>query len=66
MEERARNVKNPERRWLVSSDPEEHVEQLAPYLELGFTHLVFHHPGDDLTHPADPEGQACITVAVSR
>jgi len=47
MEERARGVTNPERRWLVSSDPEEHVEQLAPYLELGFTHLVFHHPGDD-------------------
>jgi len=47
MEERARNVANPERRWLVSSDPDEHVEQLAPYLELGFTHLVFHHPGDD-------------------
>jgi coenzyme F420-dependent glucose-6-phosphate dehydrogenase len=47
MEERARNVANPERRWLVSTDPEEHVEQLAPYLDLGFTHLVFHHPGDD-------------------
>jgi len=47
MEERARSVTNPERRWLVSSDPEEHVAQIAPYLELGFTHLVFHHPGDD-------------------
>jgi len=47
MEERARNVTNPERRWLVSSDPEEHVAQIAPYLELGFTHLVFHYPGDD-------------------
>jgi coenzyme F420-dependent glucose-6-phosphate dehydrogenase len=47
MEERARTVTNPERRWLVSSDPDEHVEQIAPYLELGFTHLVFHHPGDD-------------------
>jgi coenzyme F420-dependent glucose-6-phosphate dehydrogenase len=35
------------KRWLVSSDPEEHVEQLRPYLELGFTHLVFHHPGED-------------------
>jgi len=47
MEERAKTVTNPERRWLVSSDPAEHVEQIAPYLELGFTHLVFHHPGDD-------------------
>ncbi len=47
MEERARNVPNPERRWLVSCDSEEHVEQIAPYLDLGFTHLVFHYPGDD-------------------
>ncbi|HEY7417096.1 MAG TPA: glucose-6-phosphate dehydrogenase (coenzyme-F420) [Ktedonobacteraceae bacterium] len=35
------------RRWLVSSDPEEHVEQIRPYIELGFTHLIFHAPGDD-------------------
>lgn len=35
------------RRWLVSNDPDEHIEQLRPYLELGFTHLVFHHPGQD-------------------
>jgi coenzyme F420-dependent glucose-6-phosphate dehydrogenase len=47
MEERARNVANPERRWLVATDPDEQVEQIAPYVELGFTHLVFHHPGDD-------------------
>jgi coenzyme F420-dependent glucose-6-phosphate dehydrogenase len=35
------------RRWLVSNDPDEHIEQIRPYLELGFNHLVFHHPGDD-------------------
>jgi coenzyme F420-dependent glucose-6-phosphate dehydrogenase len=35
------------RRWLVSDDPDEHVEQLRPYLDLGFDHLVFHHPGND-------------------
>ena len=34
------------RRWLVSDDPDEHIEQLRPYLELGFNHLVFHSPGD--------------------
>ena len=34
------------RRWLVASDPDEHIEQLRPYLDLGFTHLVFHAPGD--------------------
>lgn len=35
------------RRWLVSSDPEEHVEQIRPYIEYGFTHLIFHAPGYD-------------------
>ncbi len=34
-------------RWLVSSDPDEHVDQLAPYLGYGFNHLVFHFPGGD-------------------
>ncbi len=34
------------RRWLVSDNPEEHLEQLHPYLELGFNHLVFHAPTD--------------------
>jgi coenzyme F420-dependent glucose-6-phosphate dehydrogenase len=34
-------------RWIVSTDPEEHVARLEPYLALGFTHLVFHAPGAD-------------------
>ncbi len=34
-------------RWIVSSDADEHVRRIAPYLELGFTHLVFHAPGRD-------------------
>jgi coenzyme F420-dependent glucose-6-phosphate dehydrogenase len=34
-------------RWLVSDDPDEHVEQLRPYIEAGFTHLVFHGPGSN-------------------
>ena len=34
-------------RWLVSSDPDEHVEQVAEYVGYGFTHLVFHAPGPD-------------------
>ncbi|HEY7599769.1 MAG TPA: LLM class flavin-dependent oxidoreductase, partial [Candidatus Limnocylindrales bacterium] len=34
-------------RWLVSDDPDEHVEQIAPYVELGFRNLVFHAPGED-------------------
>lgn len=47
LEKLARGVEHPEERWIVSTDPDEHVERLAPYLELGFTHLVFHAPGDD-------------------
>lgn len=48
MEEKAKTVEDQaHRRWLVSSDPDEHVEQIRPYIELGFTHLVFHAPGDD-------------------
>lgn len=34
-------------RWIVSSDPDEHVEQIAQYIRMGFTHLVFHAPGND-------------------
>ena len=34
-------------RWIVSSDPDEHVERIRPYLDLGFTQLIFHAPGLD-------------------
>jgi coenzyme F420-dependent glucose-6-phosphate dehydrogenase len=34
-------------RFIVSSDPEEQIAGIRPYLEMGFTHLVFHHPGPD-------------------
>jgi coenzyme F420-dependent glucose-6-phosphate dehydrogenase len=34
-------------RWIVSTDPDEHAERIAPYLQLGFNHLVFHAPGPD-------------------
>jgi coenzyme F420-dependent glucose-6-phosphate dehydrogenase len=34
-------------RWIVSDDPEEQVERIRPYVELGFRHLVFHAPGPD-------------------
>ncbi len=48
MERRAEAVADQaHRRFLVSDDPEEHLEQLRPYLDLGFNHLVFHAPGDD-------------------
>jgi coenzyme F420-dependent glucose-6-phosphate dehydrogenase len=48
MEKRAEKVADQaHRRWLVSNDPEQHIEQIRPYIELGFTHLIFHAPGDD-------------------
>ena len=37
------------RRFIVSTDPEEHVERIKTYLDLGFNHLVFHAPGPDQT-----------------
>jgi coenzyme F420-dependent glucose-6-phosphate dehydrogenase len=50
MERLAREVEGvAARRWLVSNDPDEHIEQLRPYVELGFNHLVFHAPGNDQT-----------------
>ena len=40
-------VERTAKRWIVSSDPEEQVEAIRPYVELGFNHLVFHAPGPD-------------------
>ena len=34
-------------RFIVSDDPDDCVERIAPYVGLGFTHLVFHAPGAD-------------------
>jgi coenzyme F420-dependent glucose-6-phosphate dehydrogenase len=35
------------KRWIVSTDPDEHIEAIRPYVDLGFRHLVFHAPGPD-------------------
>lgn len=40
---------HPERartRFIVTDDPDEVVERVAPYVELGFDELVFHGPGE--------------------
>jgi len=34
-------------RWIVSDDPDEQVEKVKHYIDLGFNHLVFHAPGED-------------------
>ncbi len=41
------NVDRAHTRFIVSDDPDEVVERIAPYVELGFETLVFHAPGDD-------------------
>ncbi len=40
-------VERTAKRWIVSSDPDEHVEMIKPYLAMGFNHMVFHAPGED-------------------
>jgi coenzyme F420-dependent glucose-6-phosphate dehydrogenase len=34
-------------RFIVSDDPDEVVEKIKPYVDVGFEHLVFHGPGHD-------------------
>ena len=40
-------VERAAKRWIVSTDPDEQVEKISPYVGLGFRHLVFHAPGPD-------------------
>jgi coenzyme F420-dependent glucose-6-phosphate dehydrogenase len=35
------------KRWIVSSDPDEAVAMIKPYLDAGLNHVVFHAPGHD-------------------
>lgn len=35
------------KRWIVSSDPDEAVSLIKPYIDAGLNHLVFHGPGHD-------------------
>ncbi|WP_029150336.1 glucose-6-phosphate dehydrogenase (coenzyme-F420) [Microbacterium indicum] len=34
-------------RFIVSDDPSEHIARIQEYIDLGFTHLIFHDPGFD-------------------
>jgi coenzyme F420-dependent glucose-6-phosphate dehydrogenase len=43
----ALSVEQTAKRFIVSTDPDEHVEKIKGYLDVGFTHLVFHAPGPD-------------------
>ncbi len=50
-------IERTAKRWIVSADPEEQVEKIRPYIELGFNHLVFHAPGP---------GSAALPASVCR
>lgn len=44
------SVERTASRWIVSTDPDEHVEKIRQYVDLGFRHLIFHSPGPDQEH----------------
>jgi coenzyme F420-dependent glucose-6-phosphate dehydrogenase len=56
----ALSVERAASRWIVSSDPDEHVERLAETIALGFTHLVFHAPGPDQKRFLDLYGEQVL------
>ena len=41
------SVEQTAKRFIVSTDPDEHVAAIKTYVDLGFNHLVFHAPGPD-------------------
>jgi coenzyme F420-dependent glucose-6-phosphate dehydrogenase len=41
------NLDRAHTRFIVTDDPQECVEQIWSYVDLGFDHLVFHGPGND-------------------
>jgi coenzyme F420-dependent glucose-6-phosphate dehydrogenase len=41
------NADKAHHRFIVSNDPDEVIEKIMPYVELGFEDLVLHAPGDD-------------------
>jgi coenzyme F420-dependent glucose-6-phosphate dehydrogenase len=47
-------------RWIVSNDPDEHVEKIGYYVGLGFHHLVFHAPGPDQARFLDLYGKEVL------
>ena len=47
-------------RWIVSTDPDEHVEKIGYYVDLGFRHLVFHAPGPDQARFLDLYGEEVL------
>ncbi len=41
------NADKAHNRFIVSDDPDEVIEKIMPYVDLGFEDLVLHAPGND-------------------
>ena len=53
-------VERTAKRFIVSTDPDEHVEKIKEYLDMGFRHLVFHAPGPDQARFLDVYGKEIL------
>jgi len=47
-------------RFIVSDDPEEHIERIWEYVDMGFRHLVFHAPGPDQSRFLETYGKTIL------
>ncbi|MPV49407.1 glucose-6-phosphate dehydrogenase (coenzyme-F420) [Pseudactinotalea sp. HY160] len=53
-------------RWIVSNDPEHLAEQIWSYVDMGFTHLVFHDPDPDQHRFLDAFGSRVLPLLHAR
>lgn len=60
------NADRAHTRFIVSDDPEEVVEKVAPYIELGFEDLVLHAPGPDQRRFLDQFGEDVLPLLRER
>ena len=51
---------------MLFRSPEEHVEQIRPYIDWGFTHLVFHFPGNDQEAAIERYGKTILPLLRKR
>lgn len=60
------NLDRAHTRFIVSSDPQEVVDRITPYLELGFQDLVIHTPGDDQSRALSQFAEDVLPLLRSR
>ena len=60
------NVDRAPTRFIVSNDPEEVVEKIGAYVELGFDELLLHAPGPDQDRFLDQFGADVLPLLRAR